>query len=135
MTAAFAHASLDGWDREREEWQAAHARARDAERELGLETVPGTDAQLSPYWIVLLRDSAQADAVEAILDEHRIGTRRWWFPTCHTMAGFQHLQEPDLPHTDAIAPRVIGLPMFRDLADSDFFRVVRAVQEALERTA
>ncbi len=135
ITAAFAHASLDDWEREREEWQTAHARARDAERVLGLETVPGTDAQLSPYWIVLLRDSAQADAVEAILGGHQIGTRRWWFPTCHTMAGFQHLGKPDLPHTGAIAPRIIGLPMFRDLSDSDFHRVVRAVEGALERTA
>jgi dTDP-4-amino-4,6-dideoxygalactose transaminase len=132
MTAAFAHASLDGWEREREEWQTAHARARDAERELGLETVPGLEPQLSPYWIVLLPDAAQADAVETTLTERNIGTRRWWFPTCHTMAGFRHVGGPDLPNTDALAPRVIGLPMFRDLTDTDFSRVVHALGEALE---
>jgi dTDP-4-amino-4,6-dideoxygalactose transaminase len=131
MSAAFALCSLDNWEQEREEWQVAHARARRIEADLGLTTVPGVSDQLSPYWIVNLDSAEQADRVEQHLSEAGIGTRRWWFPTCHSMHGYRHIPARTLDVTDRVAPRVLGLPMFRDMTQHESDRVAAAVEAAL----
>jgi dTDP-4-amino-4,6-dideoxygalactose transaminase len=131
ISAAFALCSLEDWEQERVEWQKAHAMARRIETQLGLGTVPRTAEQLSPYWIVELESPEQTDRVENVLEQQGIGTRRWWFPTCHTMEGFRHLPVPPLPNTDDIAPRVLGLPMFRDLPAGDFDRIAAVIDSAL----
>jgi len=132
MAAAFALCSLDGWDQERSEWQRAQEQARQVEHQLGLRTIPGAESQLSPYWIVEFQSVEQTDRVEHHLEANGIGTRRWWFPTCHTMSGFRHILAPDhLPVTEHVAPRVLGLPMFRELTEGHFSRVRLALSEAL----
>ena len=128
MTAAYALCSLDGWAEERADWQRAHARARKVEEELGLRTVPKVSEQLSPYWIVELEDAQAALRMEGHLADRGIGTRRWWFPACHEMHGFRQRSACSLPRTGDVAPRVLGLPMSRDLTESDFDRIASALE-------
>lgn len=130
MAAAYALCSLEGWAEERSEWQRAHARARKLETELGLRSVPRSPDQLSPYWIIELDDAEATVRIERVLADRGIGTRRWWFPPCHEMHGFRECASSSLPRTDDLAPRVLGLPMSRDLTDADFDRIASAIGAA-----
>ena len=50
--------------------------------------------------------------------------RRWWGPGTHRHAAFADLQGTALPHTEQIAPRVIGIPFHESLRPSEIDRVV-----------
>lgn len=63
-------------------------------------------------------------ATLARLTEARSEWRHWWGPGCHQHPAFADLPHADLPVTDALAPRVIGLPFHDDLTDGEINRVV-----------
>ena len=50
--------------------------------------------------------------------------RRWWGLGCHRHPAFANLPRADLSATDALAPRVIGLPFHDGLAQPDLDRVL-----------
>lgn len=131
LTAAVGLCSLEDWEEERAEWCRAQQTARVVEAELGLKSIPLTEAQLSPYWIVAFENIEVTNRVERTLSERGIGTRRWWFPACHAMPGFQGDISPVLPNTDEIAPRVLGLPMFRGMTSAEFEEIRAALEVAL----
>jgi dTDP-4-amino-4,6-dideoxygalactose transaminase len=54
----------------------------------------------------------------------RVEWRRWWGLGCHRHPAFAEVQHADLSGTDALAPRVIGLPFHDDLSEADIDRVV-----------
>lgn len=50
--------------------------------------------------------------------------RRWWGLGCHRHPAFAEMPRADLSGTDALAPRVLGLPFHDGLSEADLDRVV-----------
>lgn len=131
VTAAYAHAALDQWPDERAEWKTANEIGRRLEREFNLAGQPGSLSGVRPYWIVKLADQAATEALSRALETEDVGTRRWWSDGCHRMPAFQDVPRRDLPVTEQIARRYLGLPMFRDLSETHAEHIHRALSVAL----
>ncbi|MFM0597984.1 DegT/DnrJ/EryC1/StrS family aminotransferase [Paraburkholderia dilworthii] len=61
------------------------------------------------------------------LDAAKIEWRRWWGPGCHRHPAFADVPRGDLSNTEAIAPRVIGLPFHDRLSEQDLDRITRCL--------
>jgi dTDP-4-amino-4,6-dideoxygalactose transaminase len=130
LAAAYGHATLDAWERIRDEWRAAREGVERLEQEHGLASQPGRRAGVSPYWIVEFPDAAVATAVEQVMADGGIGTRRWWSSGCHRMPAFRDIDRDVLPVTESVAARSLGLPMFRGLDRSHLARISHALAQA-----
>jgi dTDP-4-amino-4,6-dideoxygalactose transaminase len=71
----------------------------------------------------ILPEGAVAET-QARLDAARIEWRCWWGPGCHRHPAFADLPRADLSGTDALAPRLLGLPFHEGLTEAELDRVV-----------
>lgn len=131
ISAAYGITAFHEWDRERSEWARAHLLARRVDDELGIGSPIGKYPGVSPYWIVLLESAAQVEQVERSLGRDGIECRRWWERGCHRMHAFQDCEWSSLQHTEDIASRSLGLPMFRDMGKREVERIRRALEGGL----
>ncbi|AVQ82224.1 MULTISPECIES: DegT/DnrJ/EryC1/StrS family aminotransferase [unclassified Variovorax] len=67
--------------------------------------------------------SEDVDATTLRLDDAKVEWRRWWGAGCHRHPAFKDVPASDLSATDALSPRVIGLPFHDDLSSNDLDRV------------
>lgn len=100
----------------------------------GLGPVPGDDGDwVTSTFNVLL--PVGADPVIEALDKRGIEARRWWSLGCHRQPAYADCPrgagKDDLPVTDSLADRVLGLPFFLGLGEDDVGRVRAALAAAL----
>jgi dTDP-4-amino-4,6-dideoxygalactose transaminase len=132
IQAAYAHAALDGWDDEQEDWHAARALANQVEEDLGIAGLPWSSEGVNPYWIVSLDSENTTRAVESALKDAGIESRRWWGYGCHTMPAFAEVPCRDLVMTENVASRSLGLPMFRDIEPVAMNRIADVLSAVLQ---
>jgi dTDP-4-amino-4,6-dideoxygalactose transaminase len=120
--AAVGLAGLDTWRDTRARWSAAtRAYLRGLQ---GVEKSPGLgEGWVSSTLSVLLPVGA------APLPG--INTLRWWGSGCHAQPAYQSCPREDLPVTEDLARRCVGLPFWQDLPEAD----IAAVCAALPRQA
>lgn len=125
--AAVGLAALDEWPRVRRQW--ADRTAAYAHR---LEALPGV--ALSPHygdgWVSCycnVQVEAGAAQTGDRLAKSGIATRRWWGPGCHAQPAYQEFPRHPLPVTEVLAGRVLGLPFYIDISDSEIDYVVEAL--------
>ena len=58
------------------------------------------------------------------LTEANVEWRHWWGMGCHRHPAFADMPRADLAATDALAPRVLGVPFHDDLTGAEIDRVV-----------
>ncbi|MFL9907884.1 DegT/DnrJ/EryC1/StrS family aminotransferase [Paraburkholderia sp. RL17-337-BIB-A] len=61
------------------------------------------------------------------LDSQHIEWRRWWGLGCHRHPAFADAPRCDMPTTEALAPRVIGLPFHDRLSEQDLDRIAHCL--------
>lgn len=127
-SAAVGLAGLDGLPerlQEMRELTSAYAQ-RLAGKAVRLQPGVGTD------WVTMtLNVIVPAEHVAATtgrLDDAKVEWRRWWGLGCHRHPAFKDVPTSDLSATDALAPRVIGLPFHSDLSPADLDRVAGCLQ-------
>ncbi|MEJ7685861.1 MAG: DegT/DnrJ/EryC1/StrS family aminotransferase [Variovorax sp.] len=69
----------------------------------------------------------EVDATTRRLDAARVEWRRWWGFGCHRHPAFADVPRVDLAVTDALAPRVIGLPFHNGLSRADLDRIAKCM--------
>lgn len=131
--AAVGLAELDGWTSKIEKLRAvADAyRACFSERSLA-ERIVAAPSVASCYILFEARDSSEAEAVCANLVREGIEYRLWYGGGLHREPYFASASREDLPVTDAIAGRIIGLPTAPDLPREVVDRVAATVASAIE---
>jgi dTDP-4-amino-4,6-dideoxygalactose transaminase len=72
-----------------------------------------------------------AARVEGAMAAAGIETRRWWGTACHRMIAFHDCPRTDVPVTEQMAERVIGLPFFSELATAQVEEVVAVLAKAI----
>jgi len=125
--AAVGLAALDEWPRVRRQWAdrtEAYARRLDGLRGVALSPQYG-DGWVSCYCNVEV--DAGAAATGDRLAKAGIATRRWWGPGCHAQPAYWEFARHPLPATEALAERVLGLPFYIDICDSEIDYVVEAL--------
>lgn len=102
-----------------------------------LTAVPGLsfqhcDARHRPTWkdfAVLFPDTAVRDRVEAALAAEQIQTKRYFRPA-HAMRAYRKWATGALPHTEDVYSRILCIPIFNTLPDSDVDRIAGIVRRA-----
>jgi len=127
-SAAVGLAGLDGLStriQEMRELTAAYA-SRLQGKAVRLQQGVGTD------WVTMTLNvivpAGDVDATTRRLDDAKVEWRRWWGLGCHRHTAFKDVPVSDLSVTDALAPRVIGLPFHDDLSPADLDRVTGCLQ-------
>jgi dTDP-4-amino-4,6-dideoxygalactose transaminase len=127
-SAAVGLAGLDGLPariQEMRELTAAYA-SRLEGKAVRLQQGVGTD------WVTMTLNvivpAGDVAATTRRLDDAKVEWRRWWGLGCHRHTGFKDVPTSDLSATDALAPRVIGLPFHDDLSPADLDRVTGCLQ-------
>lgn len=85
----------------------------------------------SSYVLFRASESDMARRVERALDQARISHRLWYGSGLHRHPGYASCPSDDLPVTDDIAARVVGLPVSVDLSQADIVHVVSTIAAAL----
>ncbi len=135
--AAVALADLYRWPTTRLKQARIHAWYRQALEHLdGVSLQPAYgDAWVGGTTNVLLASSTGTKVSHQLL-RHGIETRSWWGLGCHLQPAFADCPRSDLSVTEEIAPRVLGLPHFRDIEEADVYRVRASLMaEALHTAA
>jgi dTDP-4-amino-4,6-dideoxygalactose transaminase len=132
--AAVGLAALDAWPQNRLRYLRASQLVRAA-----LAGIP--EARLQRGWgltwvtsvcSVRLPDGA-ADAVERLLDQAGVESRRWWGLGCADSPAFARCPRKDLTQTGILGRSVVGLPFSIDLDHHQASRVAAALAYALDR--
>jgi dTDP-4-amino-4,6-dideoxygalactose transaminase len=129
--AAVALASVDAWLRTR----ARHAAIMDWYR-TGIDEL--ADVELAPGygdgWVTgttsVVLPTGTLSRVSRSLTQQKVETRQWWEQGCHTQPAFAGCPRGPLPVTESLGRRVLGLPHFPNMTESEVEAVVRALSNA-----
>lgn len=126
--AAVGLAELDGWPAKRAALRRVADRYRDKASAAGL-TLHTTPDVSACYVLFEARSEPEARAGELLLSGAGIECRLWYGRGLHRNRYFSALDHDPLPNAEALAPRIIGLPVAPDLADTVVDRVVTVLAE------
>lgn len=126
--AAVALASLESWPVVRfRHLQIMNWYCNAIMRVSGVSLQPGYgEGWLCSTTNVLLR-SRSAESVSRELLRQGVETRMWWGQGCHVQPAFARCPRTELPVTESLASRVLGLPHFVDLKKVEVERIVSAL--------
>ncbi|MEG1610111.1 MAG: DegT/DnrJ/EryC1/StrS family aminotransferase [Bilophila sp.] len=96
--------------------------------------LPSSLATVEPVYHLYVVQHPHRDALQARLREKGIGTAVHYPAPVHLQKAYKDrvLLAPDgLPVTERLAPRILSLPMFPELAPADALRVAAAVRESV----
>ena len=95
---------------------------------------PGVESSFQNFAVVVDAARGEIPDLAARLAESGVETRRYFFPALHRMRRFDGVR-PDLPITDAIASRVLSLPLHARMTEPDLARVLAAIDALAEAHA
>jgi dTDP-4-amino-4,6-dideoxygalactose transaminase len=130
--AAVGLAELDGWTEKHAALRAvvAQYRSRLEQHDLATRLVATPDVSAT-YALFSCSDAAESTSVRNSLSRSRVGHRLWYERGLHHHSAFSGAPRDDLPVTEAIAPRLVGIPIAPDLADSAVAFVVDALAQGV----
>jgi len=128
FSAAYGHAVLDNWKKEKREREFIKSEINKVSEELGFDNITNLYPGVNPYWIAQFKDPQTTRNVESVLKQNHIETRRWWSYGCHKMPAFSAFSAGrDFLNTDQMAEQTIGLPLFIDMK----FKQIEKIQETI----
>jgi dTDP-4-amino-4,6-dideoxygalactose transaminase len=119
---------LDEWNTRRRE---AAARYGELLRNTGL-TLPAVATWAGPAWHLYVVQTANRTRLARALDQANIGHGIHYPVPIHLQGAFSDLgyARGDFPVAEALAERILSLPIFPEIADEELERVVRACHAA-----
>ncbi len=132
--AAVGLAALDEWDQTcRANRAAVEAYGRAAQAFGVRERLVLAPDIASNYALFDAGSPRAANDLVAALGAQKIESRHWYGQGLHQEAYWRNAQRDPLPHTDRIAPAVVGLPMFCDISPADIERTIEIASQVLAR--
>jgi dTDP-4-amino-4,6-dideoxygalactose transaminase len=129
--AAVAHAALDQWPVVVERRRAVQARYQYVLQQhcpgLGMQRRP--ENGIYPILVSLLPAGLQARELQPELLSRGIETRQWYCPTLDRHPAFAGSAAGPLPVSHELAERLLGLPFFIDIDETQMQRVGQAMAE------
>ena len=132
--AAVGLAALDTWRATRARWASVTGHYSQRLRRSGFGLTPGfgqgwVSSTLSVLWA--------ADSCDVLHEFTRSGisTLRWWGPGCHAQPAFRDCPSEELPVTELLARRCVGLPFWQDLTPTQIDLVCRVASRCASSSA
>jgi len=131
-SAAYGHAVLDNWKKEKIEREFIKSEINKISEELGFDNITNSYPGVNPYWIAQFKDPQTTRHVESVLMQNHIETRRWWSYGCHKMPAFSAFSAGrDFPNTDQTAEQTIGLPLFIDMKSEQIEKIQETISSII----
>jgi dTDP-4-amino-4,6-dideoxygalactose transaminase len=132
--AAVGLAELDGWKKK----QSALAGVIDCYQRLTRQAHLSERLIVSPdvstsYVLFVCRSKDESASIQEELERSAVDFRLWYGTGLHKHTYFSDLPRDRLDVTEAIAPRLLGLPIAPDLSEASVDRVVKALTAASDR--
>ena len=127
-TAAVGLAVLAGIDAKEARLLALGARYAEALRNSPCRLQPGAGTDWATMTLNVVVPQDRLASTLARLDADGVQWRRWWGLGTHHHPTFAGLPRRSLDVTEALAPRVIGVPFHDGLSEADLARVVEALR-------
>ncbi len=135
ITAAYGHAVLDDWEKEKAMRLKIKKRVDKVSINLSIASISSSYPGVNPYWIAEFKDSQTAHRVEKYLKLNHVETRRWWSFGCHRMPAFLNFAgESKFPNTEFVAEKTLGLPMFIDMTDKQISNIHNHIESVLNES-
>ena len=80
------------------------------------------------YYPVIFETEAQLLKVQAVLNEHQIFPRRYFYPSLNTI---EYIKGEAMPISESIASRILCLPLYVDLSLEDVLEIVLILNKTL----
>lgn len=80
------------------------------------------------YYPVIFENETQLLAIQKILNNNNIIPRRYFYPSLNTLP---YVKKTNTPITDVIAPRILCLPLYVGLTESDIESIVNMINKTL----
>ena len=100
----------------------------------GFQTIPwpeGVTHTFKDLTVLIAQEIAsRRDAVMAYLKDRGLETRAYFYPPVHEQQFFRRYADRALPHTEALARRVITLPFYTTITEEEMDYVVDALYDA-----
>lgn len=128
ISAAYALASLSGFEQEQKEWLDVQSKIRKQIVGTDFENVTTSYSGFNPYWIIQLQDSDKLRNLQQLLDKSGIGTRKWWPHRISEMPGIESKKINETTNSIKLVETILGLPKFRDLESKDIERIFQIIR-------
>lgn len=126
--AAVGLAALDAWPESRAALLVLTALYREAFSGLGnISLAPGFGDGWVGSTCNIAFDQPVADKAMSNLSQVGIDSRQWWSKGCHREMAFKDYPHLDLPVTEALGQRVLGLPFHTGLDSADIRRIAECI--------
>jgi dTDP-4-amino-4,6-dideoxygalactose transaminase len=126
--AAVGLAELDGWRDKSADFGRVVTLYRREFRDRGLERMLCCAPETCSSYVLACFDTVtEANSVKKSLADADIGFRHWYGKALHRQNYYRGRDGPELPVSESLAERIIGLPMAQDLEPAAVHRVVQAV--------
>ena len=98
---------------------------------------PAAEAANFQYIVVEIEPAfgLSRDQLMAVLHEEKVFARRYFYPGCHRMPAYAKVSQRDLPHTDALAARILCLPTGTSVETGDIAAICGVFQAAFSEAA
>lgn len=97
--------------------------------ELQRPSIPKEAVYNYSYYPIVFQTEAQLLNVRAVLNQHQIFPRRYFYPSLHTLPYIHNTN--DLPVSTDISPRVMCLPLYHDLSVAEAQHICSLISKSL----
>ncbi len=128
--AAVGLASLDQWPEIRADFELvamSYRKVLEGQDKLTLQ--PGYGTKWITSTTVIHSQVDSASTLASALNRHDIGWRRWWGGGLHHHRAFRHLLRTEIPVTNTLAERTLGLPCWRELPSENVEQICQILLE------
>jgi dTDP-4-amino-4,6-dideoxygalactose transaminase len=127
-SAAIGHATLDNIKLEFNEWGISRLLTSELESKIVFNSFSKRILGHNPYWILNFDSEALTNTVERILNQMKIGNRRWWSKGLHAMKAFAKIPIlNDLENSNKVARTYLGLPFYRNMNATHMVKIEKAL--------
>jgi dTDP-4-amino-4,6-dideoxygalactose transaminase len=97
-----------------------------------VQSVPDNIETTYKDFSVLFESNSIRDKVSAILDENKIGNKKYFYPPVHKMKCFGDMYlSKKLPVTDSISERILCLPIYDSITEKDIDYICTTIVDSL----
>lgn len=99
----------------------------------GFKFQPNDEASTVAFISTLVPSEMDRDRLIDILKKYNIESRRYYYPATHKHPLFKNEEILNMDNTGKIANRIISLPAYEHMTDSDFRRIISVITRCIKK--
>jgi dTDP-4-amino-4,6-dideoxygalactose transaminase len=126
-SAAVCHSTLDFIEITRKKWHDLNLIRNKINDVIGINPNFLNPNDITPYWIIQLKDSDERLDLINKLNKNKIEFRLWWGRGPYKEKAFEDNSKQTFKNAEYVADRYLGLPFFEDINQSELSRIIEVL--------